>query len=166
MNASAEVISMGRPDASKPNPSLCLWLALDKPVGRLDIALVDLVLAGLNVNRHKLVRLRIDVDVWAHALLEYCISPPGKLFVTQFLYVHNSVTRLSIESGLVRTQEQRRSFSPERSGANPTSRRGLFASGGNETGRASPFSPFSLSSTRFAPALLRFAQGASVAGSL
>jgi len=62
-------------DASKPNPSLCLWLSLDKPVGCLDLARIDLILAGLNVNRHKLVRLRIDVDVWAHALLEYCISP-------------------------------------------------------------------------------------------
>jgi len=54
-----------------------------------------------NASRRLRDRLRIDVDVWAHALLEYCISPPGKLFVIQFLYVHNSVTRLSVESGPV-----------------------------------------------------------------
>jgi hypothetical protein len=32
-------------------------------------------------------------------LLEYCISPPGKLFVAQFLRVHESVTELWIERG-------------------------------------------------------------------
>ena len=62
-------------DASEPNPSLGVGTSLDEPVGDFNLTLIDLVLAGLDVDRHKLVRLRVHVDGWAHAPLEDLVSP-------------------------------------------------------------------------------------------
>lgn len=61
-------------NASKPNPSLGVGTSLDEPVGDFNLALVDLVLAGLDIDRHKLVRLRVHVDIRSHALLEYLVA--------------------------------------------------------------------------------------------
>ena len=76
------------PDSSKPNPSFGIGTPLNEPVCGLDLALVDFILASLDINCHKLVRFFGYVDVWLHVLLEERVAPSGKFFITEFGDIH------------------------------------------------------------------------------
>jgi hypothetical protein len=78
------------PNPSKPNPAARIGLTFEQLLRRLSPIFVDSVCARLNVNRHKLVDLRVHLDVRPDVLVKEGIPPLEKLLVAELLYAHGS----------------------------------------------------------------------------
>ena len=76
------------PNPSKPHPTARTGLTVEQLLRRLSIIFVNSVCTGLDVNRHKLVGLRVHVDARPDVLVKEGIPPLGKFLVAEILYAH------------------------------------------------------------------------------